>query len=99
MDPIAVTACVIANARAATEVLANLLYPETIAIGSPFKDTDGDGARRLPRQLPRDPQSRRRRTSTTTRSAISATTARPSPTRTSCDGDSDLIGDACDPTP
>jgi Thrombospondin type 3 repeat len=97
-DPAALTGCVTANGRAAAETLANLLYPETMAIGSPFKDTDGDGSvdcRDNCREIANPPQDDGDNDEVGDLCDNCPMIANPDQR----DSDNDLIGDACDPTP
>jgi hypothetical protein len=94
-----VHACTVDNARQTVETIANLLFPETEKIGSPFDDTDLDTVVDCDDNCPEitNPPPQLDVDSDGVGDPCDNCPLDPNPNQE--DGDMDLIGDACDPTP
>jgi len=94
-----VVVCVTKDGRNAVEDISSVLFPETVAIGSPFDDTDGDTVVDCRDTCPEITNPPPQLDSDNDGVGDPCDNCPMVPNPDQADGDADLIGDACDPTP
>ena len=95
----AVADCMTKDGRDAVEAIANVLFPETVVIGSPFDDSDGDTVVDCSDNCPDSPNPPPQLDGDSDGVGDICDNCPMVANPDQHDNDNDLIGDACDPTP